>query len=382
MRGKVITLLARLGKGPKHRSPVLEHARMRRDGAVDIHGDGFALRYLDPGEPLPEGLVPLRWLANMAKQAGRGSASFEAVPGGKRIAARVKTSTYGVDVSPCGDDFPDVAAPPTTHTAVPLSVADWSAGGGVVEAVGFASPDATRERLYGVYLGIEIAATNGHMLKRCEAVGFMPALSGVLPLPAVQAVLRLVAETCPTEMVAHVGPPTKKMHTDDREIVLTARAEHGVVWRLVTTLVHGFPDMNELNRVQSMAEHMMVDGAVVDSTLVEVDAADMRELWLPLRTTRSMELAVYKDGTMLCWGDGTNGIGTTLRAMPTEKPAFVLGLATLPLIAKRLPPKGRVKVRTSGLGHSCTIAGEVFMQMRHESLPEYVQQSLAVAFAE
>jgi len=383
MRGKVITLLARLGTGSKHRPDVLNHARMQQDGSVDIHGDGFALRYKDPSEPLPQGLVPLRWLANMGKQAGpRGSARFDAVPGSTRLAARIKTSTYGVDVSPCADDFPAVPAPSAeTHGPVALSVADWAKGGGVAQAASFASSDAARAHLYGVYLGIEIAATDGCTLTRREALGFMPGISGVLPLPAVQAVLKLVAETCPTEMVAHVGPPTKKMHTDDREIVLTARAEHGVVWRLVTTLVHGFPDMDQLNRVQHQAENMLVDGYVVESTLVEVDAADMRELWLPLRTTRSMELAVYKDGAMLCWGDGTNGIGTTLRAMPTEKPAFVLGLATLPLIAKRLPPKGRVKVRTSGLGHSCTIAGEVFMQMRHESLPEHVQQSLAVAFA-
>ena len=367
MRGKLITLLARLGTGPKHRSPVLEHARMQQDGAVEIHGDGFSLRYQDPAEPLPGGLVPLRWLATMGKQAGRGSASFEAVPGSKRIAARVKTSTYGVETSPCGDDFPAVSVPPDGEL-VTLSAADWTKGGGVAQAAAFASTDETRPHLYGVYLGIEIAATNGHTLTRREAVAFMPALSGVLPLPAVQAMLKLVAETCPAELCAHIDP----VGYDRRAITFTARAAHGVCWRLTSQLVQGFPDMAELNRVQSDAQ----DG---DGTMVEVDAADLRELWLPLRNTRITELAVYRDGTMLCWGDGEDGIGTTLDAMPTEKPAFVLGMATLPLVAKRLPKAGRVAVRASG--HACTIAGEVFMQMRHESLPDYVSQALAATFA-
>jgi len=351
------------------RVPVLNTARMTAD-AVEMVGDdtGYHLRF-EPrdGEALAtdDCCVQVSWLRRAFRLAGKKPVSFTSFVGnGGAGGVSAKIGKTGYDASAiAGSEFPGFPTLPSAATRTKLSPADFTKGGAVTAVALSASTNDRRRDYNAVHFGAEATATDGCALSRRPLVGPV-AESLLLPLPAVNALLKLVQKTNATSLELVREP------NSDRACFV-AECESGAHWTLFVHLSDAtVPDYAKINRQRD---------ACTSAIRLTVRGEDLRDLWLPWKRVNYI-VALFADGSLVAWGPSADeGIGTTLTAPTDAKPVVMLGAAVLDKLGKRLPD-GLLTVEVTG--DLVTIGGETFARYNNgPDLPGWVREELAHAFA-
>jgi hypothetical protein len=318
----------------------------------------FFVRLVSPDASASEPLcVPVSWLKRLARIAGARN-KVELRREGPIVEARINGTTYRTSTE---DDH---AAPPFPAALEDgrtwaLSSADFVRGGAVTVASHAAHASEARAGLHAVHLDGLVSGCDGFRLTQRRPAVDLGGLDALVPLSSVIAAIRLVGSVPPERLEC--------LRTSER-IRFCARVPGGVSWELDSPLVD--PSLRP--------PYEKVTESSPGETIVPVDVADLREIWWPFRRD-DLRVAIYRDGSLLAWGDLRNGIGTTLHALPAEAPVVILGGTVIKGLVDALPKSGCVAVAVGD--RSARIAGEVVGLVR-EGVPAWVMTELAFTVPE
>lgn len=309
--------------------------------ALELHGDGFALRFepaigdrLITGGPVSVGAkwlraalaAPTRAAPVLTLEAldldavdGEGKArppkvratiARRAGDKGKRLEVQGVAHRDAIRVKPC-----KLGLVPAV-----LAAEDFAKGGPVEFALDCAGRDETRAATYGVHLAGRATGTDGHVMMR-EAMLAPLAVPAMVPSPMARALIALVTQTTPDRFVLRVDTSR-----ENGRAYFRATLPGGARWIL----------SGDLAPVGGVGYDRAEQGDWTNAARLTVDAGDLRALAESFPAGK-VHLAVYASGGMVAWGEEGDGIGSTLDSYAGGAPVLILGPAVLPRILGALP---------------------------------------------
>lgn len=290
---------------------------------------------LDPSHAAELNTVaaPEDWLHDVCRMVGKRPVAF-AIGDGCVVGAQnavgggPKLRGYGMPAA----DFPEVASPPDDATWHDLAPADFGKGGAVASALSAASSDMSRPHVNAIHIkdGL-VEGTDGKRAARHYLARGIKDADLLVSADAAKKILKLAAATAPDAMsAAHIG----------KQLFVRGRC-YGVAlgeWTVAVKLVDAeFPNIDDIEK----------ENLPNLTACVQIDAADLKSLWRPFG--KDATIAVFPDGTLLCWdfdraNFGGGGCGTTCR-VPDLRPVLTFFANVAKPALDALPKQGKIGLR-------------------------------------
>jgi len=370
LSGHTLSTLARIaGTGKEHFDFVGIVGRTLR-GFLRGAGNGYVqLTLPDSAEPFDgDAAIPIPYLKRMAKITGRsGVAAFSPVGTEPRanLSVLVGKTTYRTSVDPGSQNtpcFPARPEPDAVRARADVAPADFTKGGAIAVAAGYASTDESRPQFHAVHLDALVTASNGYQITRRRPVSELAGFDTLVPLALVEALVKVAQrpKLAPTSIRVVKYDRARAEGDPDRRVRVQILAPDGE-WLFDVSLGEAVvPAYDEAAPAEREGER-----------LVAVNAGDFRAMYVPFRRSPKVTVAIYPAG-LLSWGDwDESGIGTTLDAFPEGLPLAMLGAATLGRLAEALPEDGDVTFGIVAPEQGVRFGGDIYMPMKID-VPERV----------